>query len=78
MVPRGPWWHMQLVAAWAAQVGSTAVSSTAAPELCGPREDQEEPVIRGAMFWPQNIKIEFAVSQLSCTGGSEPLITSCS
>lgn len=50
MVLGGPWWHMQLVAAWAAQGGSTIVSSAAAPELRGPSEDQEEPVISGGVF----------------------------
>lgn len=71
-------WHVLLVAAWAAQDGSTVVSSSAAPKLRGSHEDQEEPVISGAVFWLRNVKAEFAVSQLSCTGGSEPLITPCS
>ena len=34
--------------------------------------------MKKAMYWPQNFKTEFAVSQLSCVGGSEPLIAPCS
>lgn len=66
------WWQPGLLSVEA------AVSSAAAPKLRGSHEDQEEPVISGAVFWPRNVKTAFAVSQLSCTGSSEPLIIPCS
>lgn len=44
--------------------GSTAVSSAAAPKLRGPHENQEEPVISGAMFCPRmsRLSLQFATS----------------